>query len=175
MPREPTAGVAELADAQDLGSCTERCRGSTPLSCTGRRAKDHHRMNLTLKSLLCALLFAVTARADDVYVRSGKEAAELGLKNVTIRTVKDGELYFTINTRESHRPLGEISRIELTGETQLNAAEKAFSDATSAKDPAVAKAKYSDAVTGYNATLGSTNKPWLKDYVAQRMQIAAPR
>jgi signal transduction histidine kinase len=26
--------VAELADAQDLGSCTERCRGSTPLSCT---------------------------------------------------------------------------------------------------------------------------------------------
>ena len=27
------AGVAELADAQDLGSCTERCRGSTPLSC----------------------------------------------------------------------------------------------------------------------------------------------
>jgi hypothetical protein len=25
--------VAELADAQDLGSCTERCRGSTPLSC----------------------------------------------------------------------------------------------------------------------------------------------
>ena len=28
------AGVAELADAQDLGSCTERCRGSTPLSCT---------------------------------------------------------------------------------------------------------------------------------------------
>ena len=22
-----------MADAQDLGSCTERCRGSTPLSC----------------------------------------------------------------------------------------------------------------------------------------------
>src|SRR5580658_921239 len=30
---ESGAGVAELADAQDLGSCTERCRGSTPLSC----------------------------------------------------------------------------------------------------------------------------------------------
>ena len=27
------AGVAELADAQDLGSCAERRRGSTPLSC----------------------------------------------------------------------------------------------------------------------------------------------
>src|SRR5436305_15060470 len=32
--RRRRAGVAELADAQDLGSCTERCRGSTPLSCT---------------------------------------------------------------------------------------------------------------------------------------------
>ena len=131
-------------------------------------------VNRILFALVCAVA-ASTALADDVYVRSGKEAAELGFKNVTIRSVKDGELYFTINTRESHRPLGEISRIELTGETQLNAAEKAFSEATAAKDPAVAKAKFSDAVTGYNATLGSTNKPWLKDYVSQRMQIAAPR
>src|SRR5688572_16323952 len=32
---ESSAGVAELADAQDLGSCTERFRGSTPLSCIG--------------------------------------------------------------------------------------------------------------------------------------------
>ena len=44
------AGVAELADAQDLGSCTERCRGSTPLSCNtkkdeGRRMKDEAKQN----------------------------------------------------------------------------------------------------------------------------------
>ena len=32
--QRPAQGrVAELADAQDLGSCTARCRGSTPLSC----------------------------------------------------------------------------------------------------------------------------------------------
>ena len=30
----PHARVAELADAQDLGSCTERCTGSTPVSRT---------------------------------------------------------------------------------------------------------------------------------------------
>lgn len=128
-----------------------------------------------LVCLLGGMLCATVARADDVYVRSGKEAAELALKNITVRQVKDGELYFMINTRETHRPIGEISRLELTGETQFNAAEKAFSEAQVAKDATVAKGKYAEAVTGYTATLGSTNKPWLKDYAAQRMQIAAPR
>lgn len=126
-----------------------------------------------LGGVLCA--GTVAARADDVYVRSGKEAAELALKNITVRQVKDGELYFMINTRETHRPVGEISRLELTGETQFNAAEKAFSEARVAKDEAAAKAKYAEAVTGYTATIGATNKPWLKDYAALRMQIAAPR
>ncbi|MDB5319785.1 MAG: hypothetical protein JWN40_1416 [Phycisphaerales bacterium] len=130
--------------------------------------------NLIVSTLAC-VLGAGAALADDVYVRSGKEAAELPLKNITVRSVKDGELYFTINTRETHRPVGEISRLELTGETQFNAAEKAFSDGRVAKDEAVAKAKYAEAVTGYTATIGSTNKPWLKDYAALRMQIAAPR
>jgi tetratricopeptide (TPR) repeat protein len=132
-------------------------------------------MNLTLKSLLCALLLTVTARADDVYVRSGKEAAELPFKNVTIIRVKDGELYFAINIRETHRPIGEISRIEIAGETQFNAAEKAFSEAHVARDEAAAKPKFSEAVSGYQATIGSTNKPWLKEYAAIRMQTAAPK
>jgi hypothetical protein len=35
LTHRPRAGVAELADAQVLGACTERCRGSTPLSCIG--------------------------------------------------------------------------------------------------------------------------------------------
>jgi TolA-binding protein len=126
-------------------------------------------------STLGLAMTAGAALADDVYVRSGKEAAELPLKNITVRSVKDGELYFTINTRETHRPVSEISRLELTGETQFNAAEKAFSEARVAKDEAGAKAKYAEAVTGYTATIGATNKPWLKDYAALRMQIAAPR
>lgn len=131
-------------------------------------------VNRILFALVCAVA-ASTALADDVYLRSGKEAKELGLKNVTFRSVKNGDLYYTINTIESHRPIGEISRLELSGDTQFNAADKAFSDAVVTKDEAAAKAKYSDAVTGYTATLNSTNKPWLKDYISQRMQIAAPR
>ena len=164
-----------MADAQDLGSCTERCRGSTPLSCIkGREMIPTVTRNLILFTLACVVA-ASTAFADDIYLRSGKEAKELGLKNVTFRSVKNGDLYYAVNTIESHRPIGEISRLELTGDSQFNAADKAFSEAVVTKDEAAAKAKFSEAVTGYNSTLGSTNKPWLKDYVAQRMQIAAPR
>src|SRR5258706_8451302 len=131
---------------------------------------------LTGLALGCVLMAGgAAALADDVYLRSGKEAAELPLKNITPRSVKEGEFYYLINTSERHRPVAEISRLELTGEAQFNAAEKAFSEARVAKDEAVAKAKYAEAVTGYTTTIGSTNKPWLKDYAALRMQIAAPR
>lgn len=114
------------------------------------------------------------AQADNVYLKSGPQAAELELKNVTFSRVKDGDIYYTVGTRESHRPIGE-TRLDLTGETQFNAAEKAFSEAAAMKDEAAAKSKYSDAVSGYTATLGATNKPWLKDFVSLRMQIAAPK
>jgi TolA-binding protein len=126
--------------------------------------------------LACAMLAGVglSGRADDLYL--GKEGAELPLKNVTLRNVKDGELYYSTGTRgEAHRPVNEIGRLELTGETQFNAAERAFSEARAAKDEAAAKQKYGEAVNGYTATLSSTNKAWLRDYIAARMQIAGPR
>jgi TolA-binding protein len=137
-------------------------------------------MKRTANRILLLLTLGLTlnasiACADDIFLRSGKAAEELELKNITVRSVKNGELYYSINTREAHRPLAEISRLNLTGETQFNAAEKAFSEANISKDEAAAKAKFSDAVTGYAATLGSTDKPWLKDYVALRLQVAAPR
>jgi hypothetical protein len=52
-------------------------------------------MMYLLRGVLCAAVagtVGTAARADDVYVRSGKEAAELALKNITVRQVKDGEL-----------------------------------------------------------------------------------
>lgn len=129
-------------------------------------------------AIACLLAGAVggSTRADDVYYKSGAQAAELQMKNVTVKTVKDGELYFTITGgAERHRPIDEIGRIELTGETQFNAAERAFSEARSTKEEAAARPKFAEAVSGYTQTLGSTNKPWLKDFIAHRMQVAAPR
>jgi tetratricopeptide (TPR) repeat protein len=125
-------------------------------------------------STLVLGLWADSVRADDIYLRSGK-TAELKLSNITVRMVKDGELHYTANSRDSHRPIVDISRLELTGETAFNAAEKAFSDANVAKDAAAAKPKYAEAVSGYTNTMNSTNKPWLKDYVSLRMQVAAPK
>ena len=115
-----------------------------------------------------------TARADDIDVRSGQ--SEMTTKNITVRSVKDGEVYYTTgSSRETHKPIGEVLRLELTGETQFNAAEKAFAEARAAKDEAAAKQKYADAVTGYTSTLGSTNKAWLRDFIAARMQVAGPK
>jgi tetratricopeptide (TPR) repeat protein len=128
-----------------------------------------------LAPLLLSLPLALASHADDLYVRSGAQAAELKLSNITVRQVKDGELYYTINTREAHRNIADISRLEINGEQKFNDAEKAFAEARAAKDEAVAKSKYADAVTGYTSTLGSTNKPWMKDYASIRMQTAAPR
>ena len=53
--------------------------------------------------------------------------------------------------------------LELTGETAFNAAERAFAEASAAEGER-ARAKYAEAVSGYQTTLGSTNKPWLKDW-----------
>src|SRR4051812_24286059 len=132
--------------------------------------------NLALAGLGCALaLGANRAAADDVYTRGEKATADLKLANVTIRTVKDGELHYSINGRDTHRPLTEISRLDLTGETVINAAEKAYSDARGLKDEAAAKAKYGEALSGYTQTLTSTNRPWLKDFVQARIGIVAPR
>src|SRR5690349_4550617 len=90
---------------------------------------------ILVAALAAALLPSRALRADDVYYKSGAQAAELQIKNVTVKTVKDGELYFTIaGGAERHRPIDEIGRVDLAGETQFNAAEKAFSDARAAKD-----------------------------------------
>src|SRR5204862_4962629 len=111
---------------------------------------------------------------DDVYTRGERATADLKLSNVTIRTVKDGELHYSINGRDTHRPLNEISRLELTGETVINAAEKAYSDARALKDEAAAKAKYGEALSGYMQTQASTSRPWLKDFVNARIALVAP-
>ena len=121
-----------------------------------------------------AIAFARSAPADDVYVKSGAKGAELQLKNITIKAVRDGKLFFTINQRESQRDIEDVSRLELVGEAAFNAAEKAFAEAGTLEGDR-AKARYAEAVTGYQTTLGSTTKPWLKDFVAARIQTAAPR
>jgi tetratricopeptide (TPR) repeat protein len=129
------------------------------------------------KIIVGALVLGLTgplALADSVFLRSGPQAAELELKNVTFTRVKDGDIYYNVGTREAHRAIGE-TRLELTGETKFNEAENAFSAAVMAKDEAAAKKKYAAAAEAYEATAGSTNKPWLKEFIQLRMLIAGPK
>jgi tetratricopeptide (TPR) repeat protein len=131
---------------------------------------------LAVAGLACALaLGAARAAADDIYVRGEKATADLPFKNVTIRTVKDGELHYSINGRDTHRPITDISHIDLTGETVINAAETAYAAARGLKDEAAAKAKYGEALSGYLQTQASTSRPWLKDFVQARIALVAPR
>src|SRR5690606_9550813 len=83
----PRAGVAELADARDLGSRTERCRGSTPLSCSDGvriRYPFHTASSVTMKKsliaftiLLAAALPVMPASADTVHVGGGLKFDEV--------------------------------------------------------------------------------------------------
>src|SRR5439155_26609155 len=85
--RRRRAGVAELADAQDLGSCTERCRGSTPLSCTRFPPMYPTRSNVILAAL--SLLLGGSICADTIVVGG------LQVGDAKITRVANGSIYFT--------------------------------------------------------------------------------
>jgi hypothetical protein len=129
-------------------------------------------MNSRILALIAGALVGSAALADDVYVKSG--ASELPLKNVTIRMVKDGQIFFTLNGRETNRDIDVVNRIEVVGEDKFNAAEKSFAAALVTSDEKAAMPKYADAVNGYQSAM-SSNKQWLKDFAAARLEIAAPR
>ena len=163
-----------MADAQDLGSCTERCRGSTPLSCIkGREMLPTVTRKLILFTLGCVVA-ASTAFADDVYVPSGRGSRRTRSQECPR---PPGQRRRTLLHHQHPRVPPPHRRDQPSGTQRRDAVQrrrKGLLRSKCSKDEAAAKTKYSEAVTGYTATLGSTNKPWLKDYVAQRMQIAAP-
>src|SRR6185295_18904207 len=97
------------------------------------------------------------ARADSVFVGS------LERKNAVIKEIRDDNLIFEISQREAEPvPLARVTKLVVTNEPALNAAEEAF-----------AAGKFDQAVDGYQKTLRSTNKPWLKDWSAMRLIEAA--
>jgi hypothetical protein len=130
----------------------------------------------TMKSrflvLTAMLLAASAALADDIYIKSG--TTELKVPNATIRSIKDGQIFYSTGARETNRDLSTILRIEATGEDKFNAAEKAFAAAMAMSDEKAAMPKFAEAVSGYQSAM-SSSKQWLKDYATMRMQVAAPR
>ncbi len=85
-----------MADAQVLGACTVRCRGSTPLSCItftlgGIEMKKHILTSRAVKAFVIAgatLLPLAGAWADTIYVQTGTDLKGLEFPGVAITDIK---------------------------------------------------------------------------------------
>ncbi len=131
-----------MADAQDLGSCTERCVGSTPISCI-----------LSAAVVLCTAIFV---RADQLMIPGAQP------QNVTIVDFSADKIaYQTRAGDRNERELSRIERVHVDGETALNEAETLFSQDQREKS-----------IDGYIKAIRSTVKPWVKQYAARRLVIA---
>jgi tetratricopeptide (TPR) repeat protein len=82
--------------------------------------------------------------------------------DVRVTAVKDGEVYYVIRGNEVHKPIAQVQKIILSDEAAFNAAEDAF-----------AAKQWDPATEGYEKTLRTTQKPWLKDWVALRLLESA--
>jgi tetratricopeptide (TPR) repeat protein len=92
------------------------------------------------------------AKADSIFVGS------LERKDVTIRDIKGDTLIFDINGRQTETQASKVTRLTVTSEPPLNAAEEAY-----------AAGKWDQAVDGYQKTLRTTQKPWVKEWAATRL------
>jgi tetratricopeptide (TPR) repeat protein len=111
---------------------------------------------------LCALLLALLAGgqvpvlADTVVVRG------VTYSNVKITGIRGGNIHFTAGAGDIVRPLADVSRIVIDGETAFNAAEEAF-----------AAKNWDRATEGYERTVRTTTRPWLRDWCAIRLVESA--
>lgn len=106
------------------------------------------------------------AVADTVWVGSSAAKA-LERKNMKIEGLAPEGLLFRSTTADraaEPRPLKDIVRIAVDDEPALNAAETAF-----------VGDKFDDAVAGYQKTLNTSRKDWVKQYATLRMIAAAEK
>lgn len=122
-----------------------------------------YRRRIVLPALLAVCLGALgrVALADSVTVGA------LQYNGVRIVGVKNGEIQFETATNLVSKPLSVVSRISLSDEPALTAAEDAF-----------AKGDWDKANENYEKVLRSVsapNKAWLKDWCSMRLQVSATK
>ncbi len=126
-----------MADAQDLGSCTARCRGSTPLSC--------------IAFCIFGLLGGTFANGDTIWI--GENAINpIRAGDVQIlRLDGDHIVYSTQSGTEVSKSLAQVQQIAVDGEPAFNAAEEAY-----------VAGKWDVAASQYQSALHSTSRDWVK-------------
>jgi len=115
----------------------------------------------TLLLTMPAILFAGRALYADSMVINNVTYAD-----VQVARIADGEICFTVgvSSNEIRKPLAHVNKIILTDEPAFSAAEVAHA------------AKQWDAATeGYEKTLRTTRKTWLKEWVALRLLESASK
>jgi len=123
---------------------------------------DNPRVRL-LAMILPALATWAPALADAVYQSSaGKAASALKIPDVKITRIETDKLFFETAGRETSRDIKVVARIEVEGQSALNAAEEAFE-----------KDDWPAATAAYQQVLLAPAKPWIKDWVELRLLQAA--
>ena len=119
---------------------------------------------LTAAATLLILAAARVAAADTLYV------GETGKQPIAVNGVKvldlqgDSLIYQTSGGEQLKKPLSQMQQIAIDGETDFDAAEKAY-----------AGGDWAAAVTGYQASMSSASKQWMKDRSAMRLATAAAK
>ena len=154
------AGVAELADALDLGSSAERRRGSSPLSCIVDRRKLSSVAIWRLVWAAAVLPLGMPSAADNIHFT----APTPPLLGVTVTKLSSSAVFFRTSTTgpESSRPLADVTRLTIDRLPLLAQAESA----RTANRPA-------DAVELYGRLLAAPTQPDVTIYVAQRLAESA--
>lgn len=109
-------------------------------------------------SLSLPLMFSGVAVADSVWVKNLERA------NVKILDVKDGQFSYEASGGVREVPLTDVGQIKIDGDATLNAAEEAFK----AQD-------WEKATAGYEKTMTTTRKPWLKEWCTVRLLESASK
>ncbi len=110
-------------------------------------------------AIAAALAVAPSALADSLYVGT------LERPNVLIREIKDGKIYYEISGRVAQPiEIDRVSRLDITDEPALSAAEKAFTEG-----------QWDQAADQYQKALRTTGREWVKDYAIPRLLEAAAK
>ena len=108
--------------------------------------------------IICLMISSSLALADSVFVGS------LERKDATIKLLKSDTLVFEINDKVSEIPISKISRIIVSSDPPLSAAEESY-----------ARGNLDSAVDDYQKAIRTTSKQWVKDWSAMRLIEAASK
>lgn len=107
---------------------------------------------------LASIVVASIASADTIYQGS------LPTPGAKITRIDGEQLVYEINGREAGKDVAKVTKINVSSEGPLNAAEDAF-----------ASGNWDDAVDAYQKTIQTASKPWIKDWSARRLLDAAQK